>query len=175
MKRYIIYLDIDGVLNNTHPRNSETHKEDRKRYDGELLHKYNMDYFKQLVDYILENNSESKEVKFIISSTWRSDMDNTIKSLNKCGTNIESIVLGATDLHREYSYDRWTRGEQIARSVFKYRPDGYIILDDDIYDIYQIDRLIHIDRVRGLDEEYLKQIKEKLNKFYGSGKDERFN
>lgn len=165
-KTFYIFLDIDGVLN-FNERSRSQWRYDRKKYHA-LINTKNMKYFDRLVKYIDDNNSQnnSRKIYIIISSTWRRRLEYTIKTL-QIGTdvNLKNIIIGRTDLKNEWV--RWSRANQIARFVKKYKPSDYIILDDDTYDIRPVSKLLHINRNHGYNALYHKKLIDVLNKFIG--------
>lgn len=129
----IIFLDIDGVLNNEVFVNSfwEILKQLKmKRPEAKELHKIVMrdDYgnlFCPTACNMLKWLVESTEAKIVISSTWRmsglSEMQNMWKHRGLAG---EVIDITPVMMSRE-------RGEEIAQWLSKNEHEEYVILDDD--------------------------------------------
>lgn len=133
----IIFLDVDGVLNN-----SKT--EDKvcgwTGIDPKLL---------QNLKYIYDESNKDEETKIIVSSSWKYDEVRAIKDAKlgyEKADNIYSIlverlnnagmeVLGYTTETRS----AWERGEGISKWIEEYNKDhepisNYVILDDEEFD-----------------------------------------
>ena len=156
----LIFLDIDGVLNNT-----QNIKKYRLFLKGErklLVDIKPVFYLKKLLNEIEENNLE---IKIVISSSWRfGTIPSDWKKLFKHYFNNEKIVIGITP----YLYK--DRGIEILEllEIAKEKGDiidNYIILDDYIEDIINHinhDKVIKINRKDGLTGKNIKQILKKL-------------
>lgn len=158
----LIFLDIDGVLNNT---------EDVKKYrmflKGERRVLTDIEpffYFKRLLKEI---EKEKLEVKIVISSSWRlGTTASDWKKLFKHYFNDENIILGRT-LHLECD-----RGLEILNFLQmmdekKETVEDYIVIDDDIEDIIDYvgkRRIVKTSVKRGLTNKDVKKIIRKLKK-----------
>ena len=156
----LIFLDIDGVLNNI-----ENIKKYRLFLKGKrrlLVDAKPVFYLKKLLKEIEENNLD---VKIVISSSWRlGTIPSDWKKLFKHYFNNREIVIGRTP----YLYK--DRGIEILKllEVAKekgYVVDDYIILDDDIEDIINHinpKKVMKINRRYGLTDKNIKEILKKL-------------
>lgn len=158
----LIFLDIDGVLNNT---------KDVKKYrlflKGErklLIDIEPFFYFKKLLKEIEE---EKLDVRVVISSSWRlGTTASDWKLLFKHYFDDENIILGRT-LHLECD-----RGLEILNFLQmmdekKETVEDYIVIDDDIEDIIDYvgkRRIVKTSVKRGLTNSDVKKIVRKLKK-----------
>ena len=156
----VMFLDIDGVLNNT-----QNIKKYRLFFRGKrrlLVDVKPVFYFKKLLKEIEKNNME---VKIVISSSWRlGTIPSDWKKLFKHYFNNEEIVIGRTP----YLYK--DRGIEILEllEIAKEKGDiidDYIVLDDDIEDIINhinTEKIMKINRRYGLTGKNIKEILKKL-------------
>lgn len=156
----VMFLDIDGVLNNT-----QNIKKYRLFFRGKrrlLVDVKPVFYFKKLLKEIEKNNME---VKIVISSSWRvGSILADWKKLFKHYFNNEEIVIGRTP----YLYK--DRGIEILEllEIAKEKGDiidDYIVLDDDIEDIINhinTEKIMKINRRYGLTGKNIKEILKKL-------------
>ena len=156
----VMFLDIDGVLNNT-----QNIKKYRLFFRGKrrlLVDVKPVFYFKKLLKEIEKNNME---VKIVISSSWRvGSILADWKKLFKHYFNNEEIVIGRTP----YLYK--DRGIEILEllEIAKEKGDiidDYIVLDDDIEDIINhinTEKIMKINRRYGLTSKNIKEILKKL-------------
>lgn len=158
----LIFLDIDGVLNNT---------KDVKKYrfflKGErrvLIDIEPFFYFKRLLQEI---EKEKLEVRIVISSSWRlGTTASDWKKLFKHYFNDENIILGRT-LHLECD-----RGLEILNFLKmldeeKETVEDYVVVDDDIEDIIDYvgkKRIVKTSIKRGLTNKDVRKIIRKLKK-----------
>ena len=158
----LIFLDIDGVLNNT---------KDVKKYrfflKGErrvLIDIEPFFYFKRLLQEI---EKEKLEVRIVISSSWRlGTTASDWKKLFKHYFNDENIILGRT-LHLECD-----RGLEILNFLQmideeKETVEDYVVVDDDIEDIIDYvgkKRIVKTSIKRGLTNKDVRKILRKLKK-----------
>lgn len=158
----LIFLDIDGVLNNT---------KDVKKYrlflKGErrvLIDIEPFFYFKKLLKEIEE---EKLDVRVVISSSWRlGTTASDWKLLFKHYFNDDEIIIGRT-LHLEQD-----RGLEIQNFIEmldekKETVEDYIVIDDDIEDIIDYvgkRRIVKTSVKRGLTNSDVKKILRKLKK-----------
>ena len=158
----LIFLDIDGVLNNT---------KDVKKYrlflKGErrvLIDIEPFFYFKRLLQEI---EKEKIEVRIVISSSWRlGTTASDWKLLFKHYFNDENIILGRT-LHLECD-----RGLEILNFLQmideeKETVEDYVVVDDDIEDIIDYvgkKRIVKTSIKRGLTNKDVRKIIRKLKK-----------
>ena len=156
----LIFLDVDGVLNNT-----QNIKKYRLFFRGKrrlLVDVKPIFYLKKLLKEIEENNLD---VTIVISSSWRvGTIPADWKQLFKHYFNNEEIVKGRTP----YLYK--DRGIEILDllEIAKEKGDmidDYIVLDDDIEDIINHispNKVIKINRRYGLTSRDIEQILKKL-------------
>ena len=158
----LIFLDIDGVLNNT---------KDVKKYrlflKGErrvLIDIEPFFYFKRLLQEI---EKEKLEVRIVISSSWRlGTTASDWKKLFKHYFGEENIILGRT-LHLECD-----RGLEILNFLQmideeKETVEDYVVVDDDIEDIIDYvgkKRIVKTSINRGLTNKDVRKIIRKLKK-----------
>lgn len=150
----IIFLDLDGVLN---------------IMEGPLsTFKNKLDHFEiHLIERFNKFLKENKDINIIISSSWRSDMDDLFYMLNKSGFKFNNRILGHTPLDSE---NLQFRGEQINYWLTNNNFKGkYICIDDSIDQIcefgkIQIDKnfCLKIDPSLGLSNENI----DFLNKYF---------
>jgi hypothetical protein len=151
----VIFLDIDGVLNN---RGFMTH--DPVRWEmghrfKHLLH-HNMDprNVATLQEIISRTNA-----KLVISSTWR--MIHTLEEITSClrhhgcsGEVIDKTVNGYYDEDKDYWY---VRGDQIQLWLDEHQGqvESFVILDDDSDMVHLMDKLVHTKFDYGLRKEHI--------------------
>ena len=156
----LIFLDIDGVLNNI-----ENIKKYRFFFRGKrrlLVYIKPFFYLKKLLKEIEENNLD---VKIVISSSWRlGTIPSDWKKLFKHYFNNGEIVIGRTAyLYKDRGIEILKLLELAKEKV--YVVDDYIILDDDIEDIINhinSKKVMKINRRYGLTSKNIKEILKKL-------------
>lgn len=125
----IIFLDIDGVLNNS--LEVDPHKD--SYLNGEYQGLYSPRCIKHLNDIIKQTGA-----KIVVSSTWR--LGRTIKELQKILDDMGVVggeVVGATpsyyDSHilRGNEILKWTQENKELLGCEYYNFTSYVILDDD--------------------------------------------
>lgn len=135
-KSRIIFLDIDGVIANTH----------RSHY----LHKTTID--KEACMMLAKLISDSN-AKLVISSTWRlGDSDNMdwFRLLQTMGLPAGSLYYHDDDWRTEPKHDN-PRGDRIADWLAKHpEVTEYVIIDDDgdMLD-WQMPNFVHVDAIEG--------------------------
>lgn len=156
----LIFLDVDGVLNNT-----QNIKKYRLFFRGKrrlLVDVKPVFYLKKLLKEI---EKEKLDVRIVISSSWRlGSIPSDWKRLFKHYFNNGEIVIGRTP----YLYK--DRGIEILEllEIAKERGDiidDYIVLDDDIEDIINHinpNKVLKINRRYGLTNADIEQILKKL-------------
>ena len=156
----LIFLDVDGVLNNT-----QNIKKYRLFFRGKRRLLIDIKPFfclKKLLEEIEKNNMD---VKIVISSSWRlGSVPADWKKLFLHYFNNAEIVKGRTP----YLYK--DRGIEILEllEIAKEKGhmiDDYIVLDDDIEDIINhinYEKVMKIDRRYGLTNKNIKEILKKL-------------
>jgi hypothetical protein len=156
----LIFLDVDGVLNNT-----QNIKKYRLFFRGKrrlLVDVKPFVYLKKLLKEIEKNNIDAK---IVISSSWRvGSIASDWKKLFLHYFNNAEIVIGRTP----YLYK--DRGIEILELIEIAKEKGhmiddYIVLDDDIEDIINHipnNKVIKINRRYGLTSSDTEQILKKL-------------
>lgn len=156
----LIFLDVDGVLNNT-----QNIKKYRLFFRGKrrlLVDVKPFVYLKKLLKEIEKNNIDAK---IVISSSWRvGSIASDWKKLFLHYFNNAEIVIGRTP----YLYK--DRGIEILELIEIAKEKGhmiddYIVLDDDIEDIINYinsKKVMKIDRRHGLTSRDIEQILKKL-------------
>lgn len=136
----LIFLDIDGVLNNQiHLVPSNKHED--LEFDPSAIMNLKL---------VL---TETK-AKIVISSTWR--LGRSIDELNELFKHYEinDVIIGKTPVLERTTYGE--RGLEIQSWIDnnrdKYKIGSFIIIDDDNDMNHLIDRLIYVDRYYGLRE-----------------------
>lgn len=123
----ILFLDLDGVLNNTHDSIASESFMERTHY----INQENLNNLKLLVD--------QENYQIIISSTWRKD-----KSFIEQAKTDEKIIGKFKDLFKEYGWENAPiigitpnlsgfRGQEVATKLDNIHVENidYLILDDD--------------------------------------------
>lgn len=150
---YVIFLDIDGVLN--HKQFFEKKKELLYKHHIQLT--YPFDSFDvNIIHNLNQFWKKYTDVKLVISSSWRwnSDLDKTLKQvgLNK---QIDGITPTLISDHR---------GEEIDLFIEQHNVKNYVIIDD-IDDMleHQKDHLVLCDDNVGLTTEDIEKVIKILN------------
>lgn len=130
-KTIIVFLDIDGVLNNVGFVNSLSSKEYYKKvYDWRDTYDIGFLYSKNIREFVKAiNELDTKyNVELVLSSTWRGGGTPVIDKLNRIlvdhGSNVAiTRVTGYIDsMHRGTEVDDYLKSNEY---------DSYIIIDDD--------------------------------------------
>lgn len=152
-----IFLDIDGVLNSNdwYVRTREVGKQDQGDVDPEAI---------KLVNQIIEKTG----ARVFMSSSWRSDFDNSCNYLYNRGLTPD-VIVGKTPQFNYFCQSdsiRKTlcRGNEIQYVLETEFITEYVILDDDQDMLYsQKDNFIHIDFMHGITKENVEQAIKILN------------
>lgn len=159
----IIYLDLDGVLNNTEyyqKKDLSSHHKEHSHFDIKNISALNK---------IVKNT----DAKVVLSSAWRliKTVEETNLLFKEVGINAE--VISATEsLHYKDTYELAPRGLEILKWIRDYHRtlkgglENYVIIDDedDILDI-QEKHFFHINDVVGLTDQNADVIIEFLNSY----------
>lgn len=150
MNKLVLFLDMDGVFN-VCAGNETTYKMTGMHFEKHLVERFN-----QFLD-------EHTDVKLIISSSWRDQMDDTQKQLEKAGFRYWDRVIGRTAL------TSISRGQLIMDVVVAGKIENYLVIDDYIDEIICCDiinnkRVIATSSYTGLSEENYNQINSFINK-----------
>ena len=171
----LLFLDMDGVVNTIADKycvSLDLHMEILK---GKDYHRCQFDprlvfNFIRLLEFCKENS-----IHIVISSTWRmgTEVEDWNKFFNKhfgrtSGYKLDNLVVSLTPV------DGRDRGQQIqtvieSSWVMSDINDtiDYVIVDDDINDItpyYNVENIIKVDPVKGLDNNTLDKIFKKFLK-----------
>lgn len=146
----VIFLDIDGVLN------SPEYIRDIKRKVSN--YEFYKDPFYSSIDpkkiELLNKLLEKKDIKIVISSSWRRKGLRAInKSLRKKGLK--------KDIEYTTSLREMDRGLQILEFINLYEINNYAVVDDDISTIIDYipeNRIVKIEGSKGIVEEDLEKI-----------------
>lgn len=114
----ILFLDIDGVLNMYGASCRTFMKPYGQHIEPHLVNRLN---------YILE---KVKDLKIVISSSWRNDMKDLENQMKKQGFKFWDRVIGKT-IHDKNGF----RGLEILEWFVKNTAEKYLIIDDEIIDI----------------------------------------
>ena len=156
----LIFLDVDGVLNNT-----QNIKKYRLFFRGKRRLLIDIKPFFCLKKLLEEIEKNKMDVRIVISSSWRvGSIASDWKKLFKHYFNNAEIVKGRTP----YLYK--DRGIEILDllEIAKEKGDmidDYIVLDDDIEDIINhisLNKVMKINRKYGLTSRDIEQILKKL-------------
>lgn len=174
----LIFLDMDGVVNTVsdkycvsldlHMETLQGYSNNRCPFDPRLI--FN---FIKLLEFCTNNN-----IKIVISSTWR--MGTTVEDWNNffnkhfgrvSGYKLDNLVIGLTPVDGR---DRGKQIQTVIESLWLVSDANdtldYIIVDDDIEDItpyHDINKIVKVDPIKGLNDEYLQRI---FDKFKGDDK-----
>lgn len=122
----IIFLDIDGVMN-MYGASSRTFMKDYGQHiEPHLVNRLN---------YICEN---VKDLKIVISSAWKNDMEDLQKQLEEQGFKYWQLIIGKTIHPIKLAYNGLGyqfRGEQIKEWLDRNKVTKYLVIDDEISDI----------------------------------------
>ncbi len=164
----IIFLDIDGVLN-SESLSDKLYHNGIKEYGDDGV--YN--FIDENIVNKLTNLCKIYDIKIVISSSWRHFyFEDTIKEFKSSTYKkihpLIPYIIGQTPriyIPNENGYhEQVCRGKEIeewiSRVCESFKPDKYVILDDDsdILD-YQFKYFIHIDNKYGLTDYNFAQIK----------------
>ena len=164
---FIIYLDMDGVLTSEDyivkmHESFITDKFDPSFYYRNFMHQW---CFQEEAVKCLNKLYDLMEYRIVISSTRRFELDrdswNTVFRIN----NIKADVLGTTNKLKQYTNDRYNwRADEIKDYQSRINLP-FIIIDDDNFDLLEYeDKLIHVSTEKGLTEDYLQEMVDKLKK-----------
>lgn len=125
MKKFYIFLDIDGVLYDWDFIITETNAGRIKR--GEFIKKFKPESICAL-NYLIKELEEQYDVRLVISSTWRSNMVFATKTLKDNGLIFDK------EIERTPIYDPAKRGEQIVDFLSDKKDYDFVIIDDELFD-----------------------------------------
>lgn len=131
----IIFLDIDGVLNNWNSMEEDTWVQalDFTNWDINAL-------------IVLQSIVDATEAKIVISSSWRKLIGSSIDWWNY---QFRQADLDAECIGITCSVSNGFRGEEVHLWLEEHKPEAYVILDDD-RDFHPGQNLVHVDGKYGL-------------------------
>lgn len=148
-----LFLDIDGVLNNTNHKESDS----PLTYPGSAFSKDNVDAFNKLLEDI-------PDIQVIICSSWRFDSNlQTIFDYVGIKCHIEGITPCLT---YSYSQEGYSRGDEVKQWLNSCPSKNYryCILDDcNDYRDEQEPYLVLLDERKGFRMEDIEKVKKILN------------
>lgn len=159
----IVFLDVDGVLNNLNDAIAFRNKYNRAFGSG-FNWPFNKESMECLRKIVLKSNS-----RIVITSTWRkSPTGLKVLTTKLAEYGIADRVEGLVpDLARNFKY---SRGYEIYEFLKKYPNSNFVILDDEFYDYFSGDKkidlskhLIHLDIHTGLKKKHIKPALKILN------------
>lgn len=153
----VVFLDVDGVLNNIRAMIFAHYG---LCPPGPLGNMFTVD---RNCVIKLRELVEKYKLKIVVSSTWRFHPHALVTALEWCNW-FNPPIIGKTDRDGPYKpvdNEPWGRGAQIDRWLAENQAivNNYVILDDDITDIHQKDHLVATKTQDGLQTEHIKQIK----------------
>jgi hypothetical protein len=165
----IIFLDIDGVLNSYKYWDSKEFQDYHKLVESSKNYKEVISQTKEIdpeAVEVLNKIIELTKAKIVVSSTWRSRMDEVHEALN--GRNFKGEIIdrtpkGCYDCLRGNEILKWMKDNQkIIGDYSTYK--NYVILDDDSDMLYwQRNNFIQINTKEGLSEKHIEQCVKILN------------
>lgn len=123
-ENFYIFLDIDGVM-----------------YDWEYMKKNNIRSFGRVktfspdsveaLNYLMQTLNNNYNTELVISSTWRRDMPDTVRTLRQNGVEMNLRKVFSTPIFA----DSEKRGEEILSYLNgKNNASNYVIIDDEMFD-----------------------------------------
>ena len=144
----IIFLDIDGVLNNREVFN-------RKKSQGFRV------WDEKCVDR-LNRITDETGAKIVVSSTWRRSEDLYSAIKNEMG--ITGEIIGKTIDYIHHSSTEKQRGDEIQEWLSQYvEVIKFVIIDDDSDMAHLMDRLIQTETFIGLTDEHVEEAIKRLS------------
>lgn len=140
----IVFLDIDGVLNNADDSDPHTYKDGCYFYSPACVTRLN-------------NITDKTGAKIVVSSTWR--LGKTVEQLQAqllemgvTGDVIDKTCsLAHLDGYRGNEIIKWVKDNEDLLGYHHYNFKEYVILDDDSdMLLWQKDNFVHTDGYRGL-------------------------
>ena len=122
-EKFYIFLDIDGVLYDWEFLLRNSHKK------GGIIKNFNPESINALNKLISEVSMRFVP-ELVVISTWRHDMDNTIKTLLDNGVIIDNISIGKTPIFS----NPHNRSLEILKYVNNNLGNNYVIIDDENFD-----------------------------------------
>lgn len=142
MKEFYIFLDIDGVLWDW-PYLKKGINEGRIKRGG-IIEDLKPESIEAL-NYLIEKLSIKYDVKLVISSSWRFNMERTLEIIKKAGLNYNKPI-DRTIINFQ------SRGIQIKEYLKDKVNYDYVIIDDEDFDFnehFQKEKIIKTDVMKG--------------------------
>lgn len=174
--KFILYLDLDGVLTsedyiiyihnsfvkNENDENNKTNLHYRNFMQQYCFSKKAVDFLNKLYDNI--------PYCIILTSTRRFEFTSTEWNLIFKLNGIKAYVGGRTNKLKEYKHDKYNwRAEEIedyhfkGKGMFTFKNIPFLIIDDDNFDLLEYeDKLIHVNPKTGVTLDYYNEVLEKL-------------
>lgn len=136
-KRFYVFLDIDGVLWDWQFIRQQVEQGKIKR--GGLIDTFNPQSIKA-VDNLLYGLEKQYNVKLVLSSTWRYEMDTAVRTLKRNGfkhfARIDATPITSTP---------GNRGQEILQYLKdELEPYDFVVIDDEMYDFAECFDLSHL-------------------------------
>ena len=156
----IIFLDVDGVLNNM------TTVDTIKGFVG--IDSRNVEVLKQLVEMF--------EAEIVLSSSWKTGWSKNKEEQDEFANRLDDVLAeyGLSIIDKTYEKNIFRRGEGIRNWLAEHGPvENYIILDDDSFDFKEQGISRHWVQTSsysgnpfgGLGERHIRYIKKNINRF----------
>ncbi len=125
MKKFYIFLDIDGVMYDYDYIIAEIESGRMER--GGFIRKFKPESV-QALNLLIEELEKYYDVRLVISSTWRANMPFIAKILKNNGLEYNK------EMERTPIYDPSKRGEQILDYLQDKENFDFVIIDDEMFD-----------------------------------------
>ena len=136
-KTFYVFLDIDGVLWDWQFIRQQVEQGKMKR--GGLIDTFNPQSIKA-ADNLLYGLEKQYNVKLVLSSTWRYEMDTAVRTLKRNGFE-HYARMDTTPITRTPE----NRGREIlAYLENKPQPYDFVVIDDEMYDFAECFDLSHL-------------------------------
>lgn len=142
MKKFYLFLDIDGVLWDWPYLKKEIDEGRIKR--GGIIEDLKPESINAL-NYLIDKLSSCYDVKLVISSSWRYNMERTLKILKNAGLKYDKTV-DRTAINFE------RRGLQIKQYLKNKTNYDFVIIDDEMHDfedVFKKENIIKTDVIDG--------------------------
>lgn len=156
-EKFYVFLDIDGVLNDLQYMQSL----DKKQMGIVKVNPRSVD----ALNYLVEKLSVRYDVEIVVSSTWRSNMIETLVTLVNNGFKKENVSVTRTGDFFTPHY----RGREILKYLEnKKNNDNYVVIDDETFDFKECIPIRKVIKTSfytgGLDKKMIDSFFEKLEK-----------
>ena len=152
----VIFLDIDGVLNNYHTLGMDRYVP-KPLIEGDAFHDHLSPYCMRALNDIINTTG----AKVVVSSTWRyGETNKRLQALFEA-YGFKGEVIGSTpslgDKERGYEIQMWLNDNK------KLNIESFVIIDDDSDMVHLLKYLIITGRENGLTKKYTRQAVKILN------------